>query len=115
MMLKPPSPASLGPKTSTPPPPSCSPFNGKSSWNTNTDSCAGGKGVGCANTVRGVVTPGTTVVPPGRQLVAGGVGVQGGGAVVPVYCSAVQVVVVVVPVVVVAQRTAAGIGTPPMP
>ena len=34
-----------------PPPPSCSPFSGKSSSNTNTESCAGGNGVGCVRIV----------------------------------------------------------------
>ncbi len=51
VMLKPPSPGSFGDSTSTPPPPSCSPFSGKSSWNTNTDSFDGGYGSGCVNTV----------------------------------------------------------------
>src|SRR6267378_1094606 len=51
-MLKPPRPGSLGDNTSIPPPPSCSPFNGKSSWNTKIESFDGGNGVGCASIVR---------------------------------------------------------------
>src|SRR2546429_4210660 len=93
-----------------PPPPSCSPFSGKSSWKMNTDSFEGGNGSGCVSTVSGAVTPGTTV-PRGTQLVAGAIGVQVGAVVVPVYCTAVQVVT---PAVVV-QLTAAGTGTPLMP
>src|SRR5437879_3155595 len=108
--LKPPSPGSFCDSTSMPPPPSCSPFSGKSSWKMNTDSFEGGNGSGCVSTVSGAVTPGTTV-PTGTQLVAGAVGVQVGAVVVPVYRSAVQVVT---PAVVV-QLTAAGTGTPPMP
>src|SRR2546429_9881485 len=50
-MLKPPRPGSLGDSTALLPPPSCSPFSGKSSWNTNTDSLAGGSGVFCVTTV----------------------------------------------------------------
>src|SRR5579862_8322750 len=73
-MLKPPSPGSLGDSTSMPPPPSCSPFNGKSSSNTNTESLEGGNGSGCVSTVTGL--------PPGlnEQVVAGGVIVQRSGA-----------------------------------
>src|SRR5438046_9341807 len=69
MRLKPPRPGSLGDSTLVPPPPSCSPFSGKSSWNTNTDSLAGGDGVFCGSTV----TAGAAV---GVQVVAGGTGVQ---------------------------------------
>src|SRR5260370_38802442 len=50
-MLKPPRLGSFGDNTSTPPPPSCSPFGGKSSSNTNTDSFEGGNGSGCVSTV----------------------------------------------------------------
>src|SRR5256886_13281387 len=110
VMLKPPRPGSFCDSTSSPPPPSCSPFSGKSSSNMNTESFEGGNGSGCVSTVSGAATPGTTV-PAGTQLVAGGVGVQVGAVVVPVYCTAVQVVT---PAVVV-QLTVAGIGTPPMP
>src|SRR5947207_14634648 len=96
-MLKPPRPGSFCDSTFCPPPPSCSPFSGKSSWNTNTESFEGGNGSGCVSTVSGAATPGTTV-PGGTQLVAGAVGVQV-GAVVVVYRTAVQVVTpaVVVP------------------
>src|SRR3989442_278454 len=50
-MLKLPRPGSLGASTSMPPPASCSPLSGKSSWNTNTESFDGGKGFGCTNTL----------------------------------------------------------------
>ena len=59
----------MGDSTLVPPPPSCSPFSGKSSWNTNTDSLAGGNGVFCVSTV----TAGAAV---GVHVVAGGTGVQ---------------------------------------
>src|SRR2546423_60423 len=109
VMLKPPRPGSFCDSTSSPPPPSCSPFSGKSSSNMNTESFEGGNGSGCVSTVSGAATPGTTV-PAGTPLVAGGGAVQV-GAVVPAYRTAVQVVT---PAVVV-QLTAAGTGTPPMP
>src|SRR2546423_13094830 len=64
-MLKPPRPGSLGDSTALLPPPSCSPFSGKSSWNTNTDSLAGGSGVFCVTTV-------TAGAAGGGQGVAGG-------------------------------------------
>src|SRR3981081_428957 len=71
-MLKPPSPGSFGDNTSTPPPPSCSPFTGKSSSKTKTDSFDGGNGSGCVSTVTalkahvvaGVVIVTTTGAPP---------------------------------------------------
>src|SRR5258706_9851577 len=56
-MLKPPSPGSTGDSTSIPPPASCSPFSGKSSSNTKSDSFAGGSGVDTAYTVTGVNVP----------------------------------------------------------
>src|SRR5207253_1471716 len=73
-ILKPPSPASFGASTSTLPPPSCSPFSGKSSWNTNTDSFEGGYGSGSVTTVSGVAEVGK------EQVVAGGVIVHRSGA-----------------------------------
>src|ERR1700757_2859310 len=56
-MLKPPRPGSTGDSTSSPRPPSCSPFSGKSSSNTNTASFAGGSGVDTEYTVTGVKAP----------------------------------------------------------
>src|SRR5882672_9731744 len=50
MRLKPPRPGSTGASTSMPPPESCSPLSGKSSWNTNSESFDGGKGLGCTTT-----------------------------------------------------------------
>src|SRR6266853_5703097 len=75
VMLKPPRPGSLGDNTSIPPPPSCSPFNGKSSWNTKIESFDGGKGVGCASIVRELA-----VVVGKEHVVAGGVIVHTTGA-----------------------------------
>src|SRR5260370_19577859 len=69
-MLKPPKPRSFGDSTSIPPPLSCSPFSGKSSWNTNTESFDGGNGSGCVSTVIGLKA----------HVVAGGVIVQRTGA-----------------------------------
>jgi len=54
-----------------PPPASFSPFRGKSSSYTNTESFAGGSGVGCTNTVTGARVP--------VHVVAGGTGVQAAG------------------------------------
>src|SRR5205085_2593458 len=101
VMLKPPSPGSFCDSTSIPPPPSCSPFSGKSSSNTNTDSFDGGNGSGCVSTVR------EAGVPPGGLQVAGAVAVQ----VTVGFETRAQVVVVPV----VEQVTEAAIGMPPMP
>src|SRR4029077_2976190 len=67
-MLKPARPGSLGDNTSMPPPPSCSPFSGKSSSNTNTESFEGGNGVRCDKIVTGAKVP--------AHVVAGATGVQ---------------------------------------
>ena len=102
-----PSPGSLGARVSLPaavvaePLESCSPFRGKSSWNTNTDSFAVGYGEGCVRAV--------TVIA-GAQLVAGAAGVQVVAAVVPTGAK----VQTVVPAAFGPQATA-GIGVPPIP
>src|SRR5207249_3737530 len=105
--LKPPSPGSFCDSTSMPPPPSCSPFSGKSSWKMNTDSFEGGNGSGCVSTVRDEYA-----APAGTHDVWPVAGVQLTATPLTV---AVQVVLVVVPDVVVEQDTSAAIGVPPMP
>src|ERR1039458_2153991 len=75
VMLKPPNPGSLGDSTSIPPPPSCSPFSGKASSNTTTDSFAGGYGEGCVSTVTDPKVP--------VHVVAGATGVQAAGTGAP--------------------------------
>src|SRR5207248_10884967 len=73
-MLKPPRPGSFCDSTLRPPPPSCSPFSGKSSSNMNTESYEGGNGSGCVSTVSGLAVVGN------EQVVAGGVMVHWTGA-----------------------------------
>src|SRR5580704_3500084 len=75
-MLKPPRPGSLGESTSTPPPESCSPFSGKSSSNTITESFPVGSGVGSVSTVTGAKEAVVLVElhPAVKTLQAGGTG-----------------------------------------
>ena len=70
-MLKLPRPGSLGDKLSIPPPASCSPLSGWSSSNTNTETLAGGSGIGSTMTFTAANVP--------VQVVAGGAGVQAAG------------------------------------
>src|ERR1700747_1477674 len=72
MMLNCPRPGSLLLLTApVPPPPSCSPFSGKSSSKTNTESFEGGNGVRCDKIVTGANVP--------VQVVAFAAGVQTDG------------------------------------
>src|SRR5437764_15085095 len=73
-MLKPPRPGSFCDSTLRPPPPSCSPFSGKSSSNMNTERFEGRNGSGCVSTVSGLAVVGN------EQVVAGGVTVHRTGA-----------------------------------
>src|SRR5258708_39595897 len=109
MMLKPPRPGSFGDSTSMPPPPSCSPFSGKSSSNTNTDSFDGGYGSGCVRIVSGLAAVGK------EQVVAGGVIVHRIGA-PPMPCpQAVGFVAFATPFVQSADRLVFSNGLPASP